>query len=52
MSDFGEGWPGGLFVAQDGKNRDLGADGKDAKAPQNFKLVPLGEILTAIGEAD
>lgn len=50
--DFGEAWPGGLFVAQDGKNREIGADGKDAKAPQNFKLVPLGAILAAIGEGD
>lgn len=50
--DFGKDWPGGLFVAQDGENRDVGADGKEAKAPQNFKLVPLGAILAAIGEAD
>ena len=46
--DFGKDWPGGLFVAHDGKNRD--ADGK--KAPQNFKLVPLGAILAAIGETE
>lgn len=39
--DFGPDWPGGLFVAHDGKNRD--ADGR--RAPQNFKFVPLGAIL-------
>ncbi|MBA4751030.1 MAG: phytase [Sphingopyxis sp.] len=43
--DFGTEWPGGLFVAQDGKN--LAADGK--KAAQNFKLVPLAAILKVIG---
>ena len=43
--DFGEAWPGGLFAAQDGKNRDA----TDEKAPQNFKLVPLGDILRALG---
>lgn len=42
--DFGKAWPGGLFVAQDGKNRDA----NDKKAPQNFKLVPLGAILQQI----
>jgi len=44
--DFGEDWPGGLFVAQDGKNRDAAGE----KAPQNFKLVPLGAILAALDE--
>ncbi|WP_447765220.1 phytase [Sphingopyxis panaciterrae] len=48
--DFGKDWPGGLFVAQDGKNREVGVDGKEAKAPQNFKLVPLAAILAALGE--
>ncbi len=42
--DFGEDWPGGLFVAQDGRNRT--ADGK--KAPQNFKLVALATILRSL----
>lgn len=42
--DFGKGWPGGLFVAQDGENRD----GAGEKAPQNFKLVALGDILGAV----
>lgn len=42
--DFGQDWPGGLFVAQDGKNKDEAGD----KAPQNFKLVPLGDILRAV----
>jgi len=45
--DFGTEWLGGLFVAQDGKN--VTADGK--KAPQNFKLVPLGSILEVIEHA-
>lgn len=48
--DFGEAWPGGLFAAQDGKNRDVGADGKEERAPQNFKLVPLRDILQALGD--
>lgn len=48
--DFGTTYPGGLFVAQDGKNRDAAADGKPAKAPQNFKLVSLEAILRALGE--
>jgi 3-phytase len=43
---LGESFPGGLFVAQDGKNID--ADG--SRAAQNFKLVPLDLILGAIGE--
>jgi len=42
--NFGPRWPGGLFVAHDGKNRDE----KGRKAPQNFKLVPLGAILAAL----
>lgn len=42
--DFGKDWPGGLFVAQDGRNRT--AEGK--KAPQNFKLVPLAAILQSL----
>ena len=37
--DFGPGFPGGLFIAQDGVN--------DGKA-QNFKLVPLGTIEAAL----
>lgn len=45
--DFGKDWPAGLFVAQDGKNRDA----TGGKAPQNFKLVPLGDILRAVGES-
>jgi 3-phytase len=39
--DFGKAWPGGIFVAQDGKNYTAAGE----KAPQNFKLVPLGTIL-------
>jgi 3-phytase len=38
--DFGAGFAGGLFVAQDGDN---------APAAQNFKLVPLDSIATALG---
>jgi 3-phytase len=45
--DFGPAWPGGLFVAQDGKNRDS-ANGKSVTAPQNFKLVPLDAILRVL----
>jgi 3-phytase len=48
--DFGPRWPGGLFVAQDGKNRDAEAGGKPVKAPQNFKLVSLAAILRTLGE--
>lgn len=44
--DFGKDWPGGLFVAQDGKNRTAA----DEKAPQNFKLVPLANILATLDE--
>ncbi len=44
--DFGPDWPGGIFAAQDGNNR--GAAGEPA--PQNFKLVPLGRILSALDE--
>jgi 3-phytase len=47
--DLGPDWPGGLFVAQDGKNRDRDAQGRESAAPQNFKLVPLGQILSALG---
>jgi 3-phytase len=39
--DFGPNFPGGLFVAQDGIN---------ATGAQNFKLVPLGAIETALGD--
>jgi 3-phytase len=49
--DFGAAWPGGLFVAQDGKNRDRDGQGRESAAPQNFKLVPLGPIVEAIGVA-
>lgn len=48
--NFGPAWPGGLFVAQDGKNRDAAAGGKPANAPQNFKLVPVDAIVRALGE--
>lgn len=34
------GYPGGLFVAQDGDN---------GRAPQNFKLVPWASIVSAVG---
>ena len=44
--NFGSDWPGGIFAAQDGKNRDAAGE----RAPQNFKLVPLGDILRALGE--
>ena len=44
--DFGQAWPGGLFAAQDGRNRDAAGE----RAPQNFKLVPLGDILRVLGE--
>jgi myo-inositol-hexaphosphate 3-phosphohydrolase len=37
--DFGPGFPGGLFIAQDGKN---------APAAQNFKLVAWQDILDAL----
>ena len=37
--DFGEAFPGGLFVAQDGSNEP---------EPQNFKLVPLDAVLGAL----
>ena len=40
----GQAYPNALFVAQDGRNRDASGD----KAPQNFKLVPLGDILRAV----
>ena len=46
--DFGTAWPGGLFVAQDGRNRSL-SQGKQVRQPQNFKLVPLESILRVIG---
>jgi 3-phytase len=39
LGDF-PGYPGGLFVAQDGDNRP---------AAQNFKLVPWASIVTALG---
>jgi 3-phytase len=38
--DFGPGYPGGLFIAQDGRN--------DGKA-QNFKLVAWADIAKALG---
>lgn len=38
--DFGPGFPGGLFIAQDGHN---------APAAQNFKLVAWAEIKAALG---
>lgn len=41
LGDFGPGFPGGLFVAQDGKNRP--------KA-QNFKLVSWAAIKSAIAK--
>lgn len=40
QGDFGPGFPGGLFVAQDGENQ-LNA--------QNFKLVPWAAIQQAVG---
>jgi len=40
LGDFGPGYPGGLFVAQDGHNGD--------KA-QNFKLVAWDDIVAALG---
>lgn len=41
--DFGPDFPGGLFVAQDGAN---------ARAAQNFKLVPWDAIRAALGLHD
>ncbi|NIJ19581.1 3-phytase [Sphingomonas naasensis] len=38
--DFGPGFPGGLFIAQDGHN---------APAAQNFKLVAWADIKAALG---
>lgn len=38
--DFGPGFPGGLFVAQDGEN---------GSGAQNFKLVAWGDIVRALG---
>ena len=40
VGDFGPGYPGGLFVAQDGQN---------APAAQNFKLVDWADIKSALG---
>jgi 3-phytase len=40
IGDFGLGYPGGLFVAQDGQN---------APAAQNFKLVAWADIKRALG---
>lgn len=40
VGDFGPGYPGGLFVAQDGQN---------APAAQNFKLVAWADIKAALG---
>jgi 3-phytase len=37
--DFGAGFPGGLFIAQDGHN---------AAAAQNFKLVAWDDIKQAL----
>lgn len=37
--DFGDGYPGGLFIAQDGQN---------APAAQNFKLVAVADIKKAL----
>ena len=48
---FGTVFPGGLFVAQDGKNRDT-VEGKTRRAPQNFKLVSLRDIIAALGEPE
>lgn len=49
--NFGPAFPRGLFVAQDGKNEDGASPAKRGRAPQNFKLVPLHAILSAIGES-
>jgi 3-phytase len=38
--DFGQDWPGGLFVVQDGDN---------APAAQNFKLVAWDDVVKAAG---
>ena len=38
--DFGPGFPGGLFVAQDGRN---------GPRAQNFKLVAWADVLAALG---
>lgn len=40
LGDFGPGFPGGLFIAQDGHN---------ATAAQNFKLVAWDDIVKALG---
>ena len=39
LGDFGPGFPGGLFVAQDGENQP---------AAQNFKLLPWAAIKSAV----
>ena len=41
LGDFGPGYPGGLFVAQDGENRPRA---------QNFKLLPWAAIRGAVGK--
>jgi 3-phytase len=41
LGDFGQRYPKGLFVAQDGQN---------GRQPQNFKLVSWHDVLTAIGQ--
>lgn len=43
LGDFGPGYPGGLFIAQDGHN--------DGQA-QNFKLLAWRDIAAALGLAD
>ncbi|BBD98968.1 3-phytase [Sphingobium amiense] len=40
LGDFGPGYPGGIFIAQDGHN---------AAAAQNFKLVAWDDIVKALG---
>ena len=40
LGDFGPGYPGGLFVAQNGHN---------AAAAQNFKLVAWDDVMKALG---
>lgn len=41
LGDFGPDYPGGLFIAQDGKN---------GRAAQNFKLVSWQDVLDALGK--
>lgn len=49
--DFGPQWPGGLFVAQDAKNRGTDRKGRAYRAAQNFKIVALGDIVARLEQS-